>query len=108
MTRPSKRKGKDRKAINVLPRGNRFRESGISGQKQIIGSIKVKGIGRFGAKQRYFDLRREAESYGCSLEFLDEARRKRGYTFTSEDTGLAGVFCLTLDEVDEELDNFRG
>lgn len=56
--------------------------------------------------KRFLSLQSEAVDAGCTLECLT-ARRKRGYLFMSCDTGPGGVHCETLDEVDEELDNFR-
>ena len=57
--------------------------------------------------KRFIGLQEEADGYGCTLEYVG-TRRMRGYVFKSCDTGPGGVRCTTLDEIDEELDNFRG
>ncbi|KKL64825.1 hypothetical protein LCGC14_2161120 [marine sediment metagenome] len=56
--------------------------------------------------KRFLSLQCEAVDAGCTLEYVG-TRRMRGYVFKSCDTGPGGVKCMTLDEVDEELDNFR-
>lgn len=76
-------------------------EYGISTQLHIIDKPQVKSFGSFGSK-RLVKLQREALDFDCVVE-----RRQKGYNFTSCDTGAAGIHCSTLDDVDEELDNFR-
>ena len=84
-------------------------ERGIASELHVMGKIQVKGIDRFGG-ERYVALVKEAVALGCTVERNERGRQKykRGYIFTSCDTGAGGVECMTLDEVDEELDNFRG
>ena len=83
--------------------------AGIRGDLHVMGKIQVKGIDRFGG-ERYVALVNEAVEYGCTVERNERGRQKYRYSyiFTSCDTGAGGVECMTLDEVDEELDNFRG
>lgn len=80
---------------------HRDNESGIASELHIIDKPQVRNFGNFGS-HRLVNLQREALEADCTVE-----RRKRGFMFTSCDTGPAGVYCRTLDEVDEEMDNFR-
>lgn len=75
---------------------------GIRGDLHIIGTPQVKNFKKFGSK-RLVALQREALENDCTVE----RKGSRSYIFTSCDTGPGGVHCLTLDEVDEELDNWR-
>lgn len=96
-----KTRGVKNLSINVSgPLGEDFRGS-IGSELHIIGKPQVKNFGNFGS-DRLVKLQREALENDCTVE-----RRKRGYVFTSCDTGPAGVYCRILDEVDEEMDNFR-
>ncbi len=84
-------------------------ETGIYADLHIIDKPQVKGFNSFGGK-RLIKLQLEAQTYDCEVKRDERGRRKhqRSYIFTSCDTGPAGAECRTLDEVDEELDNFRG
>ena len=63
-------------------------------------------VGKQFSFDRFMALEHEAWRHGCTVERFEG--RGKGYTFTSCDTGPAGVWCKTLDEVDEEMEKFRG
>lgn len=72
---------------------------------EIEGVPKVKGVKRYGYNNRLRLLFEEAKELGLTAEVKEGSKRK--YILVTPDSPLAGIECNNLDELDEEIENWR-
>lgn len=77
----------------------------IEAPAHIEGKLQIKGAKQYGHSTRLRALFQEAEELGLTAE--KEERGKRGYILITPDSPLGGIECRTLDELDEEIANWR-